>query len=671
MISFACIVGTAHATQCGPNPGGQNVTRPGGTHYPYFGMPCVRGSDCGNCFLDATCTCDDATGCCAANAGPPGYVCLANGTDLVGSVCISGDVGAGKTTAQLAALCDAANMAGGVGCWGFNNNGFLKTCVRQSCGAKPSALPGHPLLVSCVSTATPTAQPAPSGTDPSCHHGPAPLPPPYGGRCVTTAYKPECNCSGVHPPFGPPEQEVQVLPDYHFPAAEAAERASLVAPELLSTTPSSSVTLRNPATNETIVLAVGGAATAWGWELLQAGDRAAVLEHDFDAWCEMRFLWVSSSSNGGSSSSSSSSSDVSVRKPVGRLPAIAQPLYDMARTIDPDYFCKEDIDPTDWLGRLAANISGGEEASLAAANTLIAPNTDSGIFGNPEDWNSFYLTHRSELRAMPFPHDGRVLWQLAGSRHVPAGCEAVTEWEQLKMGQAGGHLRVLNQGMWHPTDASGGGCGVEILAVSPPSLGGAGRAGNPDANTTTALLRITSHSASASANTSTTSYLRATVLDNGHGAITLDELGGNGTAFYAALLAQEVRWGAFAGRGAQASLPQEDRRYTASANALMTMYMNTDRGLLPSYGAGQFWNEYNVWLPLDTLALAGALLEWGHTGEGLQYLGYFWTHFVCMDKVCIEPVVHQYGKDFGGNVTFGQIKYSIFGCDSDAGATTN
>ena len=122
MISFACIVGTAHATQCGPNPGGQNVTRPGGTHYPYFGMPCVRGSDCGNCFLDATCTCDDATGCCAANAGPPGYVCLANGTDLVGSVCISGDVGAGKTTAQLAALCDAANMAGGVGCWGFNNN---------------------------------------------------------------------------------------------------------------------------------------------------------------------------------------------------------------------------------------------------------------------------------------------------------------------------------------------------------------------------------------------------------------------------------------------------------------------------------------------------------------------------------------------------------------------
>ena len=99
------------------------------------------------------------------------------------------------------------------------------------------------------------------------------------------------------------------------------------------------------------------------------------------------------------------------------------------------------------------------------------------------------------------------------------------------------------------------------------------------------------------------------MLDNGHGAATLDDLGSNGTAFYAALLAQASRWYAFTDRGAKASLPQEDRRYTATANALMTMYMNTDRGLIPSYGGGQFWNEYNVWIPLNTLALVGALLR--------------------------------------------------------------
>jgi hypothetical protein len=32
---------------------------------------------------------------------------------------------------------------------------------------------------------------------------------------------------------------------------------------------------------------------------------------------------------------------------------------------------------------LIANISGGEEATTLAANTLMAPNSDSGIFGNP------------------------------------------------------------------------------------------------------------------------------------------------------------------------------------------------------------------------------------------------------------------------------------------------
>ena len=58
----------------------------------------------------------------------------------------------------------------------------------------------------------------------------------------------------------------------------------------------------------------------------------------------------------------------------------------------------------------------------------------------------------------------------------------------------------------------------------------------------------------------------------------------DGTEFYSAILAQSVRWGAFFDRGAKAIVPQTDRRYTASSNALLTMYMNTDRGLIPQYG---------------------------------------------------------------------------------------
>jgi hypothetical protein len=260
------------------------------------------------------------------------------------------------------------------------------------------------------------------------------------------------------------------------------------------------------------------------------------------------------------------------------------------------------------MGRLAANISGGEEPSILSANTLMAPNTDSGIFGNPEDHNKFMLTHRSVLQTTgDFSHSrspSRTLWNLAGSGLLPAGCESVTDWEQVKMGMAGDHLRVVNQGMWQ-SSTGGGGCGVEVMAVSPPADGVNFSVGN-----TTALLRVTSQiCAPGGCLPLNTSFLRFTQSNDGAGAVQEDELGSDGAVFYAALLAQAGRWGAFIERGAQAHVPQVDRRYTAASNALMTMFMNTDRGLIPQYGAGQFWNTYNIYLPLDSLALNGALVS--------------------------------------------------------------
>ena len=71
------------------------------------------------------------------------------------------------------------------------------------------------------------------------------------------------------------------------------------------------------------------------------------------------------------------------------------------------------------------------------------------------------------------------------------------------------------------------------------------------------------------------------------GLLDIANLGQNGTEFFAALLAQIERWTSFIERGAKVQLPQADRRYRATANALLTMYMNTDRGLIPQYGAGQ------------------------------------------------------------------------------------
>jgi hypothetical protein len=341
LLAPLLLVASRSSKPCGPNPGGQLVSRGDGTTYPYFGMPCNKADGapdpaCGDCYLDDSCTC--AKKCCAPREGPPGYACLPNGTDLIGTVCVAKDVGVGKTLAQLADACDAmyhAAAGSGIGCAGFNTDGFLKKCVRKSCGAT-LAQSGGPMLQSCFRTNTPVKQPIPKGSNPTCHHGPAPAPPagphfvpPYGGGCAGTWNQSSCNCSGVRPPFGAPQHDVQLQKDYHFPMDEAAQRAGLPDLQLVSVDGGVSAVLRNPSTKETATLIVGGA-LKWGWELLHVGAGAggsAVLEHDFDEWSELVFLFVAGRSS------------VSVRKPVGRLSAISQPLYTM-ETIDAQFHCE-------------------------------------------------------------------------------------------------------------------------------------------------------------------------------------------------------------------------------------------------------------------------------------------------------------------------------------------
>jgi hypothetical protein len=188
--------------------------------------------------------------------------------------------------------------------------------------------------------------------------------------------------------------------DFHFPVSERSERAGIISPVLLSLFEANqSAALRNPKTEETGVLEVGKG-TLWGCELLHVGAEYIVLVHTFDQWAEMEFVYPEARltpgtaqrnrmASGDKSSAvprgtSPAKEAVAIRKPVGRLTKLGQPLYSVLDT-DPDYSCKQDTDPTDWLTRVAANISiGGEEPSPDAAASVMAPNTDTGLLGNPE-----------------------------------------------------------------------------------------------------------------------------------------------------------------------------------------------------------------------------------------------------------------------------------------------
>ena len=462
--------------------------------------------------------------------------------------------------------------------------------------------------------------------------GPAPAPPapptppePYGGRCAVTAERPDCTCTGVHPPFGAPKNKVVLQQDFHYPPEEKAERAGLVHPVLLSVNTGASpptAVLRNPQTGATASVAVGGA-LQWGFAVLQISSTTVVLEYRFDQWAELAYISLSSPA-------------VTVRKPVGHLNKILQPVYNL-QAIDPDFSCKQDVDPSDWLGKLAANISGGEEAILPAAGSLMAPNTDNGLFGNPEEYNKFTLTLQGQINSMPWggkgpqPRGGRgylTIWDVADYSQ----CTVLSEphaFPERKLGMAGRHLRVVNQAVW------GAHCGSEVMAVSPPAVAGA--------TTSTALLRVTTVFDNSTA--ANTSYVEVVTDVNGTKLVATHNLGADGSAFYRAVLAQSERWDPFVARGAVSSLPSEDQRYTDMAQAILTQNMNLDQGFVPEYGAGQFWNTYNINFPLPPLSLVGALLEWNHAPEAMQYFSWFFSQN-------IDPET-------------GKINYKNFGCDSD------
>ena len=177
---------------------------------------------------------------------------------------------------------------------------------------------------------------------------------------------------------------------------EAAERASLVDLVLVSAA-GGTATLRNLATNHVATVRVGDA--QWGWEILLADSGSAVIEHDFDEWSELRFLWAVRPTPK-RQQTLGSGRNIAVRKPVGDVAAMSQPTYDFA-AFDPQYHCKQDIDPADWMGRLAANMSGGEEASPQAANTLMAQGLQHHFEPHLTDVAAPRQSSRAARRALP------------------------------------------------------------------------------------------------------------------------------------------------------------------------------------------------------------------------------------------------------------------------------
>ena len=522
------------------------------------------------------------------------------------------------TVAEMEACCSSTD-----GCAGFNSHGFFK---RTGCEDHEEAASVDLYLRDGPTPPTP-APPGPPAPAP-----PPPPPPPAhnGSVCPDGAvagsgcFLVPSQCEGRPPPFGAPSPGVvQNVGDWHYPDEEPAEAAAMAVPVLVSTS-RDAARLRG-ATGQVETIAVGQS-TKSGWELLHASTTTAVVERRQTRWSAVAFL---EGQAGGTTRV--------LRSPVGRLDELRQPRYEQTDR-DASWSCKQAADPGDYLRRIAQNMSGGEETTFAAAASVMAPNTNTGVLGNPVELNKFTLSERGSLGTFGpggskkhGPHDltdvGRPSVLLSIHDYMPAACPG--NFSEHKLGLWGGYLRVVAAGLYD----AGSGCAGEVVAVSPPPA-----STQPQA-VSVALVRIVTsggngtqpatHYVRARVNSSVTSVPDG-IADQPAIAATLlglDRLP-DGSLFYAAVAAQSTRWGAFAAEGAVAALPDVDRRYGDTALALLTQFLNVDRGFTPEYGAGKFHNTRNEFLPMDTQALVNALLEWGKDVEARQYLGNFLEHYV-------------------------------------------
>lgn len=546
---------------------------------------------------------------------PPGYTCFA-ATDIVGQTCDLKRIAASNNLTLLAEQCNHQHTLDN--CRGFNTNGWLKRCVRPSCGAKLKALSDHKTLVSCYWTATPTDEPVPPGCppphpspsppspappapSPSPPPPPPPTPPPNQPifNCTYTAYRPDCNCSGSHPPFAAPTKTaIPLLDDYHYPSSEAAELAAVLeAMPVLertgvsATTTSSTAYFIIPSTGHRFELTVGKG-SAYGWSLaavmvkvaLTNQDRAiAVIEKSFQEWGLLVYLQTNATKP-----------LRTMRKPVGVLSSIREPRYALEKEVDPDFKCKQDIDPTDFLTTCASSISPGkEEVSIAAAISVLEPNPDSALFGNPEELNKWSLRHDGVVGSWPWP-PGKTrasptqIWELANI--LPEGCAPAkhASWDDTKMGMLGRYLRVANQGVWSAATTSttanggagdgggdgGGGCGAEVMAVSPQLTA--------ENETSVALIRI--KVLDTRTNRSALPYFKYVelVVNQTSSQLISNKTLADSNSFFVAVEAQDQRWTYdWVPNGAVPHFPPVDQRYADTAIALLTMYQNLDRGLIP------------------------------------------------------------------------------------------
>ena len=212
----------------------------------------------------------------------------------------------------------------------------------------------------------------------------------------------------------------------------------------------------------------------------------------------------------------------------------------------------------------------------------------------------------------------------------------------MQAGVLGGHLRVASVGAFDVDSQRG----LEMMALGPLDVQGAS-ASDYDAvfvavrpHTTT--LRSAGGELKFKVTTSADFEYYQASLDRRYGQ-TSKPIGA--AVFYSKVLEHAIEWNAAFAPGMQVKLPYSERRQVDMAKGVLVSTSTVFVGNHPNYGTDTYWmssppatammdtNGIADSLPLTSLSLDTALLQWGLFPSALDKIGFYFDTFIYQNGV--------------------------------------
>jgi hypothetical protein len=395
------------------------------------------------------------------------------------------------------------------------------------------------------------------------------------------------------------------------------------------------------------------------------------------------------------------------RKPVGCIECMVQPYYHL----DSDYYTTVTTDANDYITRGMLDLEGkrsddswqsgsfdDREPSFANALRWLTPVRDYVLIGRPEVWTKWVVAPDGRIKhandsmytsanvsappAGTIAFDPRDFINTADPRSVRGDASSqsaqrawpVLNFSAVKSGLVGGHLPIANMAAFLRTEtdtvgagsdgegAVGNGWGFELVAV-----GSGSRTASGDRSELLVRMAIVETRVGTGMQVNTTEHAFCLRVDSqdGNNSAPVKPAPCDCRLVFEALLDADDYWNTnfFAPGSMQVhGTPFHERRHFDSVKGTIASTALDFQGLSPNYGTGwDYWSygpgavrNYKNWkgqraLPLQSLALDGALAEWGMLGQARARVEFYFTNFFHPD---------------------GSFKMDDWGCNRDMNAWT-